>query len=517
MLAHPPHPGRERLQQQQLAEQLPGVRTHPIDGCPLVAPVEVAQEVAAVAPVEGQQGRRLLQRAGREAGPLTPVHPLGGEPGERLHHVGCDQRVLEVKGGHVSLGREDGSAAAVCPRRSRTGAAAGADPGVRHDRRQVHVLDIVGPVDGGGIEGERGLVGTVERLPQGPQAIDTEHRFGLGVGAVQLDVAQGPLDRVLALLHAGRQLRLPAPNGKLGDDSLHPAQNLRQALELALHAAPSRKRPFRHFDGLALPVVDRVISEPLAYQIDELAVAQRVPGPGRDLVHGRAVRVGALGGGGDDGGRHLIGGNDVDDPLRQAGELGQQTTPVGDDDGLGHAEATDPSGTGLGEGRLDDGRTHDRDGKVAARLEQGPLPQRLRVGVGVGPAEGAGACPSQLDEPVLHPVGAEAFGLLGQERDAGGTQLAAGRLVERLQALGPAALGVGVGASPTGGVDLTAPVDGGCERRVGQQRLQGVAPPGAGDVGRRHGDEVSARARFEQGLGDAHGPEEVDFDGGVQR
>src|SRR3546814_12525144 len=61
----------------------------------------------------------------------------------------------------------------------------------------------------------------------------------------------------------------------------------------------------------------------------------------------------------------------------------QETAGVGDDDGLGHAEAADPPRERLLDRRLDDRRSHDRHRDVAPVLEARALAERLRVGVGV--------------------------------------------------------------------------------------------------------------------------------------
>src|SRR5437763_15378676 len=107
VLTYATHPRWERLQEEQVAEQLPRVSANAVDRGPLVAAVEVAKEVAPVAPVEGEERGRLPEGAGREPGPLGAVHGRRGEPGERLHHVGGDERVLEVEGGHMPAGRQD--------------------------------------------------------------------------------------------------------------------------------------------------------------------------------------------------------------------------------------------------------------------------------------------------------------------------------------------------------------------------------------------------------------------------
>ena len=159
---------------------------------------------------------------------------------------------------------------------------------------------------------------------------------------------------------------------------------------------------------------------------------------------------GSAGGGVDDGGDHEVDGDHVDGALGHAGELLQQAAGVGDDHRLGHAEAADPAGERLVDRRLDDRRPHDRHRDVAAVLQQGPLAEGLGVGVGVGPAERRGAGPAGLDHLLLHPGAAALLGLGGERGDAGGAELGAGLLAEPGQRVGPAAVGLGVGARLAG-------------------------------------------------------------------
>src|SRR4051812_36975977 len=81
--------------------------------------------------------------------------------------------------------------------------------------------------------------------------IDAEHRFGLRVGAVQLDVAHRSVDGGLALFDARRQLSLTAADWKLRDGAFDAAEHPRQALQLTLHLPPPRERPLGDIDRLA--------------------------------------------------------------------------------------------------------------------------------------------------------------------------------------------------------------------------------------------------------------------------
>ena len=244
-------------------------------------------------------------------------------------------------------------------------------------------------------------------------------------------------------------------------------------------------------DRLALGVVHRMLAEPAAGVVDERAVLQRVDAAGRDL-RDRWGLVGSEGGDGDDRGDDEVDRDDVDGALRGAGECAEQSAGVGDDHGLGHAEAADPARLRFGERRLDDRGSHDRDRHVALHVGERLLAERLGERVGVRPADAGGPRPPGFDELVLHPALAELFGLRRERGRAGGAEFGAGLGAELDEAGGFAARRVAVGAQASARGNLAAPVDPDVERAVADEDLRGVAAPVAGDVARRHGDEVRA-------------------------
>ena len=77
---------------------------------------------------------------------------------------------------------------------------------------QVDLVHVVVPVDGAGIEAEAVVVLVVAGVPQVHEAVDPVAGVGLGVGAVELDVAEGPLGQCVTILDPGGQLRLLAPD-----------------------------------------------------------------------------------------------------------------------------------------------------------------------------------------------------------------------------------------------------------------------------------------------------------------
>ncbi len=62
-----------------------------------------------------------------------------------------------------------------------------------------------------GIEAELVLIRRLERLVPGQEAVDAVDGLTLGVGAVEGDVAQGPLGFLPAFLEPGRKLGLASP------------------------------------------------------------------------------------------------------------------------------------------------------------------------------------------------------------------------------------------------------------------------------------------------------------------
>ena len=314
----------------------------------------------------------------------------------------------------------------------------------------------------------------------------------------------------------GRPLCLLAPQGKGAQDVLGSLEGLLRPGELVLDPSPLGEGPLGHDDGLALGVVERVLEEPAAHEIDEPSVAQRVLGT-RGHLDDLGFGLGALGGDGDDGGRHEVHRDHVDDALGHAGELLQQAPGVADDDRVGHPEATDPPGTRFGECGLDDGRAHDADRYVAAGLDKGPFAEGLGVGVRVRPAERRSSGSPGADHAVADPTGAVLLGLVRQGGRAGRTERLAGVGAELRQHLGGSALRLGVATGLTGTFDFAAPVDIDEERALVDQLFGGRPSPVPGHVAGGDGDEVRGDAEVVQRRSDAAGSEEVHLHRTVER
>ena len=89
--------GNARVQE-QVAEQLPGVGADALDGGALVAAVEGAEEVAAVAAVDAEQPWALGQDSPAASWARSERREVAGrEPGVGLDDVRVDERLLEVE------------------------------------------------------------------------------------------------------------------------------------------------------------------------------------------------------------------------------------------------------------------------------------------------------------------------------------------------------------------------------------------------------------------------------------
>ena len=164
-------------------------------------------------------------------------------------------------------------------------------------------------------------------------------------------------------------------------------------------------------------------------------------------------------------------------PSGMPGNSLSRAAGVADDDRLGHAEAADPSGEGLGDRRLDDRRPDDRDrtrrhGSRAGRARRAPWCRRRRR---ASPATGRRARPASTSCSFTQ--SSRSFSvLLGEQWRSGRAQFVAGLLVELGETVGRAAGGLGIAPDSSGGVDLAAPVDIRREWRVGQQGLRARRP-----------------------------------------
>jgi hypothetical protein len=200
-----------------------------------------------------------------------------------------------------------------------------------------------------------------------------------------------------------------------------------------------------------------------------------------------------VGGDAENGGHHQVHRDDVDDALGHAGKLAQQPAGVRDDDGLGHPEAADPSGSRLLQGGLNDGGAHEGDGhRAGPLLHQHALAHGLGEGVGVRPAQRMGPGRAGIHQFGAHPLLADFLRSGGEQVVAGAADLTPGLLGEAGQAVGPAGGRLEVVAQAAGGRHFFLPIDVEREPVLGEQLLFGLTLVRAGHVRGGHGDQMGA-------------------------
>ena len=260
------------------------------------------------------------------------------------------------------------------------------------------------------------------------------------------------------------------------DDDLGPPDG-------ALDAAVARELPGRHALG-AGGVRDRVLREVLVHLPVHAVERERVARAGGD------VQVAGLGdrrrcrGGREDRVHDEVDRDDVEHRVGHAGEVGQLAATERDDQRVGDLEAVDPAGERVLQRALDDARAHDGEPVLRApQLFGGPLGERLRQRVDVGPAQALRAGAAGDHEPVLDPVDARGLGGL---RDGAGALLAV-----RGAGAQPSARGArrtrGCAARRAGGRPRRRST-----RRASRRRGRGT-PPAARPCGRRR------RSRWRRG------------------
>ena len=138
-----------------------------LDRRALVAPVEQAQEVAAVPAVGRQQRRRLGERAERRTGPGRRWAATGGEPRVRRHHVLAMSVFSRSKAAKCRSGESTWRRSRIAATRRSALPGRRLHPGVGDHRGQVDLADVAVPVDDPGVEPE-GL--SARPRPCGPRA-----------------------------------------------------------------------------------------------------------------------------------------------------------------------------------------------------------------------------------------------------------------------------------------------------------------------------------------------------------
>ena len=355
------------------------------------------------------------------------------------------------------------------------------------------------PVDPPRVEVEVLPVGRREGLLKRQEVVDPEGGLALHVAAVQLHIAERPLDQGALLRELRGHARLLASDGQGAEDLLAGEQGAPGSVQLRLDPFAAGVGPARRGDGLVALVVDRVLAEPCVRPVVQVREAERVDGTGRHLHHVRpAVGGRAVRGHRADCGGHVVDGDHVEGSLGSAGKVLQQAAGVGDDDRFGHAEPADPAGERLRHCRFDDGRAHDRQRDGASGLGQRRLGEGLGESVRVGETEGGRPGATHLHQPRPYPALADLLALGAQGGCSGCAEFGVRLAGELLEPFGCAALVLDGVATPSYRGGLGSPVHRHGEVALGEQLLGGEPAAIAGHVGRRDRDQMRGGAKVPQ-------------------
>ena len=103
VLADAAHAVGERVGQDGLVECFVREPVDLVDRCAVVAAVELAQELAAVAPLGGEQPGHAAREIDHAPGPFIARRSGEPDPQIRVDHVGAEHRALEIEHGeHLS-------------------------------------------------------------------------------------------------------------------------------------------------------------------------------------------------------------------------------------------------------------------------------------------------------------------------------------------------------------------------------------------------------------------------------
>ena len=441
-------------------EELPRVGPQLLERRAFETPIEGAEEVAAVAPVQRQQRRALAHEVGDEARPPRGRKVAAGQPGVGVDDVGRHERVLQVEHGEMPFGRQNGAPLPIRTLVHHRATGLGTHAGVLEHRGQVDLVDITVPVDRRRVEFEPLVVRGVADVAQLHEVVHPVASVRFGVGPVQHDIAESTCDHAVPVFDPGGQLRLLAPDRQGSEQLLHERHGRIGALELALHPSPAREGPLWHVDGLATVVVQRIAAErsPLTIRPGGRSATGSARPTRRDTPWADPVRAPCCHR--QDGRHHQVDRDDVDDAFGHARELAEQAPRVGNDDGLGHPEATYPAGAGFRQRGLDDRRPHERNGDPALPLlDQRLLAESLGEGVGVGPTERERPRRARPHELVADPLLAEFLRFGCDQVVPGGTDLRPRLFGELAQLFRRAGLRLQVVAEPPGRGHLVLPAD----------------------------------------------------------
>ena len=297
VLADAPHAVRVDAAQGHGVESLTPEPAHHRGVQAVVLAIEAALELGAGAAFEVEPARRLAQHPRHERRPFVERLRAQPHPQEVLDDVGLDQRAVDVEDReHVAAARP----ALHCrPHRARLGPGRGRAGGLlalarrrlgprhAHDRREMHVLEVMRPVVQRGVERKFLLLGRRDLFPQRGHVARVEDAVDLGVHAVELDQVQPPVEALALGVQVVRDRGDAGAQRQALDDPLRCLDQAQRHTGLRRDLLPGRKRPGRRADRLPVAVAQRVRREVGPGLVRNPPQAQRVAAARGGVIHAR--------------------------------------------------------------------------------------------------------------------------------------------------------------------------------------------------------------------------------------
>ena len=299
----------------------------------------------------------------------------------------------------------------------------------------MNVFQVVSPVEISRVEPKDLAVLLMKAVVERKGAVIDEVQLGLEILTVEAQVPVEKVQLLRSLVESPGSRAGPLPAWSESQQTIAYRDPFFCKPKLAFHRFRSRKVPRRQLVG-ALPIAVWVTREVGADVFVDATEGQGVSGPRGTVVELRLPHLRLGSADRNDGVDHVVTGNDVDHGIRGGRELRQLSSPIGQDDRIGHLEALDPSRVRVFQRRLHDGGADNGDLHVMAQVRNDNLAHRFGEGVDIGPPQRTGPFRARGYQFLLHPLEASPFGVLAGGEIPGATVQFLGFLAQRRQLLG---------------------------------------------------------------------------------
>ena len=283
----------------------------------------------------------------------------------------------------------------------------------------MDVLEVVSPVVEGWIERELLALRGGRLLPQRRHVAGVEDAVHLRIHAVELDEVQPAVESLTFSVQVVRDLGDARAEGQPLDEPLRGLDHAQRCARAGGHLLAGGIRPRGRADRLPVSIAQRILGEVGARLVDDSPEPQWIPAPRcRVIDTGLSVRWRIR----SDREHRVddeVGGDDVEQRVRQTREVAKDVAAEREDQRLGHPESLEPARKRFGKRALDDRRPHDRQRNLAVQLHHRVLGHRLGERVDIREPHRVGVDATALYEAILHPSIAQPLGSTRDRRRAG--------------------------------------------------------------------------------------------------